>query len=165
MTTLFLDVDGVINANGALRPRAKGRATSDDGSEWTIVWSPRIVDLLRNRDWDLIWATTWQDAAVTDIAPLIDYGRHGAVLHPPVGVHPWPSIIWKRFAIQEWVATHQGEKWIHFDDENAEDVATSGYWYDWAQANNGYVAYINPAVGLTERTIHMATEWANGDER
>jgi len=115
-TRLYLDVDGVLNAQ---MPMGWGRLGNGyarvDGVEYKIRWAPAMIDALRSLDVELVWCTTWRDNAKVSLAPLIGWGEHGRVLHP-WEEDVWPSIDWKFPAIQDDQKASPS-RFIWIDDE------------------------------------------------
>ncbi len=124
---IFLDVDGVINAQAAnyeygLDPMGwrhldQGIATTPEGNRYRITWAPEMIAELNKLDVDIVWTTTWTTGAETQIAPLVGLELPSRVLVPlnnePVS---FPSINWKLEAVVDDQTTAPGPA-IWLDDE------------------------------------------------
>jgi hypothetical protein len=76
----LLDVDGVLNAatgtpdETAWPAWRTGRATAA-GGRWQITWAPPVIEAIRRihdtGSVDVLWLTTWEDAANESLAPLL----------------------------------------------------------------------------------------------
>lgn len=113
----YIDVDGVINANN---PQGWGRLQNGHAAGYKIRWAPAMVEALAALPVEHVWATTWQEEAVTAIAPLIGAGNHWPVLNPVSVPHPldW-SIVWKFEAVRS--EQNQDARFIWIDDEIADE--------------------------------------------
>lgn len=111
-TRMYLDVDGCINAFGyADAPESPWGAGSSGvastggdvgwslGTAYKIHWYQAMIEELRNLDIELVWLTTWRNAAPISIGTLINWGQQARVLHPIDGVSRFPSIYWKYEAL------------------------------------------------------------------
>lgn len=151
-TKLYLDVDGVINAEYAHKVWNIDTIQSDWAQaglagEYRIIWSQQMVDELFSLDLDLIWTTTWRDLARQSIAPLIGYGHNAPYLTNSVFIDEYtPSIVWK---LQE-VLTHQKanpSKFVWIDDEiDIED-------FNAMKNLGGLVLATDPNIGITPEHI------------
>lgn len=115
MTRLYLDVDGVINAS---MPIGWGKTRDGQAGGYTIRWAPALLNALVDLGVEIVWTTTWQEHAVTKLAPLLGFGSEFRYLSPPTQFvdWPWPSIEWKNAAIILDQAAHP-EPFIWVDDE------------------------------------------------
>lgn len=98
--TLFMDVDGCLNARSPFGWGARRTAVVTDtaGDRIRITWAPRLVEQLAALDVDLVFVTTWLEDATGVLADAIGWGSHARVLRPPAGL-TWPSIGWKADAV------------------------------------------------------------------
>lgn len=148
-TRIFLDVDGVINAQ---MPMGWGRLQNGhakaDGIEFRIRWAPNMVKGLFGMDAEIIWSTTWRQDAVNSLAPLIGYGADCDVLHPIFGETIFPSIDWKYPAILDYLHRNPGPA-IWLDDEIEPEMVE--YFSD-----RGWLAIpINSMIGIS--TVNAVT--------
>lgn len=145
---LYLDVDGVINAQmpfgwGRLQ---NGHGKDSEGYEFRIRWAPRMIEELTKLDVDLVWTTTWRSAAETAIAPLTGLTLPSRVLHPLSGVTTFPSIHWKLEAL---IADQRESPspFIWVDDEiGMRDMFV-------AEALNGLAISANPVIGISVANV------------
>ena len=144
-TRLYLDVDGVINAQ---MPMDWGKLCNGHAGGYSIRWAPRMVAELADLNVELVWTTTWRDEAVTELAPLIGWGEHGRVLHPAGGELIWPSIDWKFEAVlADQAASPSSFIWL--DDELEAEHKRHG----------GLVLTVPAALGITPRIMDMMRDW------
>lgn len=136
-TTLYLDVDGVLNAsfNGAKwgqGTRMAGVAEPKFDSfgapagirhRFNMLWNSRLVDALNTLDVDLAWLTTWRADAPGVVAPLMGINLKGRVLPPESGETTFPSIAWKVESLLDDLRHHETERFIWIDDEIDPSIA------------------------------------------
>lgn len=153
-TRLYLDVDGVINAQ---MPFGWGRLQNGHAHGYKIRWAPNMVEALASLDVELVWATTWKQYAALEIAPLIGFGHAARHLVPPARggafadeeYYGW-SIDWKFPAVQndqQWSPS----PFIWLDDEL--DVMHVEAFPD------ALVLPINSRVGITPTNIEQMREY------
>lgn len=140
MTRLFLDVDGVINAQ---MPYGWGRLSKGHAQGYRITWAPRMIDALASLPLDLTWCTTWTDKAASDIGGLIGWGQEAGYIP---SADEWSySIDWKFPAvIREHV---EGQRFVWIDDEIDGEMAV------WAENVGGLAIRTNPLTGITPQHI------------
>jgi len=147
-TRLYLDVDGVINAQ---MPYGWGKLAKGKAAGWRIRWAPRMIDALAAMDVELVWTTTWRDEAVTELAPLIGWGGHGRVLHPLDGDLIWPSIDWKFDAVRaDQIGNPSPYIWL--DDELEAQHKRHG----------GLVVTVPSVTGISPRLIDLMNTYIGG---
>lgn len=137
MTTIYLDVDGVLNAVTTASDRLR-KATGWEAWEtkpvnrWPILWAPELIaelnELAAREDVTFKWLTTWTDDAAKILSPAIGINGQGwEVLHGDQhawgGKHGW----WKLEAIRADVETTNPERFIWIDD----DLSMEGVALDW----------------------------------
>lgn len=140
MARLFLDVDGVINAQ---MPYGWGKLSSGNRQGYRISWAPGMVDALASLPLDLTWCTTWTDKAASDIGGLIGWGTEAGYIP---SADEWSySIDWKFPAV---MAEHvEGQKFVWIDDELEPNMIA------WAESVGGLAIKTNPLVGITPQQI------------
>lgn len=151
-TTIYLDVDGVLNAVGINAPTTTGWpgyvAKRVNGHK--ITYAPdlvgRINALAARDDVTIKWLTTWEHDAPRDLAPAIGlYGRDWEVL---TGFQDaWRGKNWwKLVAIDADVKANPGNRWVWLDD----DIAGEPDAIEWARRNHNGI-WISPQFrqGLT----------------
>lgn len=160
---LFLDVDGVINAQ--LNHFHWGKRASRRGTAqgFVIHWSDAMVDVLSSLDVELIWATTWREHAPTDIGLLTGYGLDARVLHPkldPDAETTFPSIEWKKEAIRAFLVEEPGP-WVQIDDELHYGHEE---WGRFATDNRGLIVGPNPLYGISPVNIERIRQFIQAQE-
>lgn len=120
LARLYLDIDGVINAN---MPLGWGKTEEGfafaQGQKYRIRWAPALIAALSELPVELVWTTTWRDDARLSFAELIGWGEHGRVLHPdlnPKAETTWPTIEWKMASV-EMDQFASRSSYVHIDDE------------------------------------------------
>lgn len=169
-TTIYLDVDGVLNAVSKKTP-----ALSLTGWEnwqtkpvngWPILYSPDMIDALNELadrdDVTFKWLTTWTDDAAQVLSPAIGiHGETWGVLHGDQ--HAWGGKQgwWKLEAIRADVATSSrgGKRFIWIDDDlSAEREAC-----DWLRARADVLG-VSPSIsrGLTRGDVESIRAFIAG---
>ncbi|MFF5109211.1 HAD domain-containing protein [Streptosporangium sp. NPDC000509] len=113
---LFLDVDGPLLPFGEDPQRAPRATAPDSGlARLTSETGRRLAAL----PCELVWATTWEDAANAEIAPRVGLPRLPVVSWPEsTGRHEredqWFGLCWKTRTLVEWA---DGRPFAWVDDE------------------------------------------------
>lgn len=152
---LFLDVDGPLLPFGE-GPAPEGRDTAPDShlARLTGEVGRRLAAL----PCDLVWATTWEDAANAEIAPRIGLPRLPVVHWPePSGEHEredgWFGLCWKTRTLVAWAA---GRPFAWVDDE------ITGADRDWVRAHHSGRAllhHVKPFRGLAGEDFAALGHW------
>lgn len=127
LPTLYIDVDGVVNANEPHQGwgKTKQGSASAEGFKYRIRWSPAMIERLSALKVRLIWATTWRRYAAQNIAPLVGWeeAAHASWLAPPKD-HDYdeyaPSLSWKVDALVADQIANGPTPVIWIDDELAD---------------------------------------------
>lgn len=147
-TTVYLDVDGVLNAVSKRTPSLK--ISGWDAWEtkpvngWPILYSPDMIvainELAARADVTFKWLTTWEDDAAKVLSPAIGInGQEWEVLHGDQ--HAWHGKDWwKLQAIRADVESSAG-KFIWIDD----DISAEGAAIAWVQSREDVLA-LSPAT-------------------
>lgn len=151
-TKLYLDIDGVINADYAhkywnIDTIQNDFASAGQAGEFRIIWSQQMVDELFALGMDLIWTTTWRDLARQSIAPLIGYGHTAPYLTNSMFIDEYtPSIVWK---LQEVLAHQKANpsKFVWIDDEIGISEMNA------VKNLGGLIIATDPNVGITPEHI------------
>ena len=161
LPTLFLDVDGVVNALARTRPHPWGvtdvvmASPSFTERAWPIYTSDKIGPALLGLGVNIVWLTTWKYDANTAISPLV-----GLPTDLPVGDKP------RRFSdFQGWktevVIEHLGiynHPVIWVDDE-----AIPMNFEQWAAEDFPHTEVLtvrtNPFTGLLPDEVEQIQEW------
>mgnify|MGYP001056017370 CR=1 FL=1 len=160
---ILIDVDGVLNRlgrkRGVDRPwfQAEGMC---DGETYPLVLNaqhgPKLLQLAEDTGAELVWATTWQEEANTQIAPLvglptlpaIDVERHRQLLGSDI-----PGVCRKTPYVAEYVGDRP---FVWFDDD------TTKWDQDYLSERCGgpfRLVYVDRWDGLTDLDFADATRW------
>ncbi|WP_280397358.1 HAD domain-containing protein [Nocardia carnea] len=152
---LFLDVDGPLLPFGE-SPRHEPRAAATDThlSRLNTELGRRLATL----PFSLVWATTWEDDANTELAPRLGLPELPVVHWPdstPAHEHEdrWFGLCWKTRTVVDWAAGHPFA-WI--DDEITEAD------HSWVRAHHPARAFlhrVDPARGLTDSDFTTLGQW------
>lgn len=161
-TRLYLDVDGVLNADLSKSPQhwgygLEGTATAD-GYDYKIRWAPELIErLYALEDVEIVWTTTWREDATKSLADLLGFGHSFRVLHPdrdPGADYQWPSIKWKIAAI-EAEQREDPSPFIHVDDE----IIGVPAWEGWVLIHGGLAISPHPLYGITRKHMDSIEEY------
>lgn len=168
-TTIYLDVDGVLNAVSKRTPAYKisgwehWETTPVRGSQ--ILFSPDMVaalnELAEHPDVTFKWLTDWEDRAAKSLSPAIGLrGMEWDVLHTDQKC--WRGRDWWKFqAIQGDAVASADRRFVWIDDEFSEEVEA----ITWA-AGRDDVLTVSPSTvrGLTRGDIDRIKEFAGVQE-
>jgi hypothetical protein len=151
-TTIYLDVDGVLNAVSMRVPTSTGwpgyEAKRVNG--YRIMYAPAVVDrinrLAERDDVTIKWLTTWEHDAAQILSPQIGLNGQGwEVLTGCQDAHSGRDW-WKLQAIDADVAAHPEDGFVWLDD----DIAAEPDAVEWARRRNNGI-WISPRMreGLT----------------
>lgn len=159
-TTIYLDIDGVLNAmsNRTPSPKFSGwddwETTTVNGRE--IMYSPDMVTALNQLaelpGVTIKWLTTWEDAAAKSLSPAIGIDGQGwEVLRGDQKCwrgREW----WKLQAIQADAAPNAKRGFVWIDD----DISTELEAITWAKSRSDVLA-ISPSTvqGLTRDDVEQ----------
>lgn len=166
---LLLDVDGPLNPWAA-----SNRGLPKNFRQWRIDgYKVRLArwhgERLRSLTdvFDLVWCTTWEHQANTDIGPrigldklpVIEFGKF-LPKEPPV-----PGLHWKTAVITAYSIAHQRPfAWV---DDEVDPVKDGMYFMQWG-GHPFLTMKIDPSTGLEEKHFVELREWAeevrNGTE-
>lgn len=161
---LLIDVDGPLN------PYAGSNTQLRKGKQYTMytiqgfqVWLRRWhgEQLLALTDvFDLVWATTWEHQANTDIGPKIGLPELPVIEFAKrlPDVPPEPGLHWKTAVIAAYALAHNRPfAWV--DDEVG--VKDGIYFVKWCR-DPFLTLKIDPITGLTDEHFTQLREWAEG---
>jgi hypothetical protein len=155
---LYLDLDGVINAQMPPWPDTMNGIATAEGHGYKIRWAPALIEEINALDVDLWYATTWRHHAVESFGPLVGLREATGIIHPeldPRAQTTFPSIHWKIPAIIQ----HQKESpspFIHIDDE----VGDVPGWRENAFDLYGGIALSPPShLGITQKQIAVVKQY------
>jgi hypothetical protein len=165
---LLVDIDGVVNA------------LLTEGSDWDHVFQIRTKDgrgpftirvptgtrerLERlEREFDMVWASTWMDQAATLLCPRLGIGAGWPYVDLTrevelVSTGIWETDTWKLPGVDRWAAdTFRPLAWI--DDDVGDDARS------WAEKRTALIAptivlETDPGSGLTDDEVATALDWA-----
>lgn len=152
---LFLDVDGPLLPFGD-DPAREGRNTAPGSrlSRLTLETGRRLAAL----PCDLVWATTWEEEANTELAarvglpwlPVVKWPDSSGEREPE---DQWFGLCWKTRALVEWAA---GRPFAWVDDEITDADR------DWVSAHHDGPAllhHVKPYRGLTDEDFTALDRW------
>jgi hypothetical protein len=152
---LFVDVDGVLSLFG-FTPDIRelpGPLHWVDGVAHCIPPSvgPRLVRLAD--DFELVWATGWEDRANEHLPHLLDLPFKSLPVLRFDGRAVFGSAHWKLDAIDEYA----GERPAAWIDDNIDEACAA--WAD-SRAAPTLIVETLPAVGLTDEHVDDLLHWA-----
>lgn len=165
-TTIYLDVDGVINAIGRTHPEPKHTGFPEYKSimanGYQIAYAPELITMLNalaaRDDVTIKWLTTWEHDAAKILSPLI--GLDGADWEVLTGdLHQWGGPDWwKLAAIRADVEATSPAAVVWIDD----DISLERQAMNWAR-NRDDVTLISPFAkyGLTTEDLTKIYRVAN----
>lgn len=155
---LLLDVDGPLNPYRA-KPskRPAGYTThrlAPDGHTYR-VWlnpehGPMLLGFAAEYDMELVWATTWEDAANRLIAPLIGLPTLPVIGWGYTGVH------WKFDAVQVYA---QGRPLAWLDDDFGRFPSERAWFEDRRVNTPTLLHHVDPAIGLRRDDLDAVAAW------
>lgn len=167
-TTVYLDVDGVLNAVSRRTPSVKITGWDDwkiqRVGRWPIHHSPAMIAelnaLAARDDVTFKWLTTWEDAAAEELSPAIGINGQGwEVLRGDQ--HAWHGRDWwKLQAIRADVEASDGN-FIWIDD----DISAERHAIEWAQGREDLLI-LSPATsqGVMRAELNFAKSFISATE-
>jgi hypothetical protein len=164
-TTIYLDVDGVLNAVSKRTPAA----TASGWDEWKtknvngfqIQFSHDMVsainELASNPDVTFKWLTTWEEDAANVLSPAIGInGQEWEVLSGDQ--HAWHGRDWwKLQAIQNDVLSTTPDRFVWIDD----DISAEREAINWSEGrDNGLWISPDARLGLTSAALAKVVSFA-----
>lgn len=155
---LMIDVDGPLNpwaATNSKRPKMYRRYRIDQYVVWLAREHGRELNGLADV-FDLVWCTTWEHQANTDIGPKIGLPKLPVIVFPNPHDRPNARLHWKTASIRVYV-DGRPFAWVddevsRWDEQYLQDVHESPV----------MLRKIDPAVGLTDTDFVELREWAEG---
>jgi len=159
-TTIYLDVDGVLNAVSKRTPSLKisgwDNWESKPVNSWPILFSPDMIaalnELAAHPDVTFKWLTTWEDDAAKVMSPAIGInGQDWDVLHGEQ--HGWRGRDWwKLQAIRDDAEVSEGRRFVWIDDDISAELEA----ITWVQGRDDVLA-ISPSTmqGLTRGDLEQ----------
>lgn len=154
---LLVDVDGVLNPFGRPKPDFRRYTCAIDGETYTVHLNPRhgamLMDLALRTKAELVWATTWEDAANEWIAPRIGLPRL-----PVIQVaQDKPSEVGEMFKTPHVADYVAGRPFVWFDDciFNEDEDYLRGH----QGVGEFLLIQVAPRAGLTSNHLATALEW------
>jgi hypothetical protein len=148
---LLLDIDGVLCPIGAGPGEPMCRLVVD---EWPIVFSEKLPSRMSglSERYQLVWATRWEHAANTSLAPVL--GLPELPLVSFAGTSARLGRTWKLAAVKRFVRDRP-MAWV--DDELGPDA------HVWAQkrAAPTLLLDVNPARGLAAAHVDLLIRFAD----
>jgi hypothetical protein len=169
----LLDVDGVVNAVTA-RPDETvwptwrtGWATAVGGI-WPITWAPAVVEAIVRVHAagvaDIWWLSTWREAAVTSLSPLVGLpempvaGQPGRISHGFVGSPAPTGTRWWKLAVARRLLDPYPHRPLVWTDDDLVHQADAR---EWAEQRPSPTMLIAPATdtGLTAEYLEAIEDF------
>lgn len=156
---LFLDVDGPLLPFG----EDPGRAPRDIVAHPPLAQlGPELGQRLTALRCALVWATTWEDEANTEIAPRLGLPRLPVVRWPDTSAEHehedrWFGLCWKTRTLVDWAA---GRPFAWIDDEITDADR------DWVRARHpgpALLHHVESYRGLGDSDFIALDRWRRGD--
>ncbi|WP_405162006.1 HAD domain-containing protein [Nocardia sp. NBC_01499] len=152
---LFLDVDGPLLPFGA-GPRPEPPSLTSIGHLARL--RPEVGLLLAALPCELVWATTWEKEANTEIAPRLGLPRLPVIAWPdPSDEHQhedqWFGLCWKTRTLVDWAA---GRPFAWVDDEITDSDR------DWVATHHqgrALLHHVEASRGLDDADFTVLGEW------
>ncbi|GLY70723.1 HAD domain-containing protein [Amycolatopsis taiwanensis] len=152
---LFLDIDGTLPPFGGDTSREPPGASVDS---YLDRLNPQVGLRLAALPCDLIWATTWEQEANTEMAPRLGL--------PPLPVVRWPEPSAEREREDQWFGLHwktrplvewaDGRPFIWVDDEITD---ADREWVFTHHHGRALLHHVAPSRGLTVEDITVLDHW------
>jgi len=157
---LLIDVDGVLNPFRRPGPEWVKTKCSVDGRSYNVLLNPghgkQLLDLAATVGCDLVWATTWEHDANTQIGPKV-----GLPHLPVIEVdrdnqhrHRYDDVRHKTPHVAEWV---QGRPFVWLDDYLTE--RDEAYLRDHAGVGDFLIIHVDEYAGVTDANLDEAAVW------
>lgn len=160
---LLIDVDGPLNPWAASGKKNQREGYRRYRIEQWVVYLKRshgraLMDL--TDVFDLVWCTTWEHQANTDIGPKIGLPTLPVIEFQKFlpGEPPQPGLHWKTAVIAAYAMAHD-RPFVWVDDEVS---VKDGFWFTMWCRQPFMTKKIDPAVGLADEDFTELREWAEG---
>ncbi|MEU3607952.1 HAD domain-containing protein [Streptomyces sp. NPDC035033] len=152
---LFLDIDGPLLPFGDGSRRGPSGTAAD---AHLMRLDPRVGPRLAALPCELVWATTWEEAANTDLAPLLGLPALPVVRWPAASgaeerEDRWFGLHWKTRTLVAWA---DGRPFVWVDDEVTDADR------DWVAAHHPAPALLHRVAssrGLTGEDFAVLDRW------
>lgn len=173
-TRIYIDVDGVINA---FHDSTIGWSHGDERNATVLGFKIRynsaliqtLNDLSEDKNFDMVWLTTWLDRAQNDLAPAIGLRHEWRVLTHPTAKpiwekydDPYSMTWWKLLAIQKDLEENPTDKFVWIDDEHMWRIGPHR-WVQDTHPGTGLTVGTNESSGLTEAQVCDIIDFINGE--
>jgi hypothetical protein len=152
---LFLDIDGTLLPFGDDTSREPPGAKADS---YLDRLNPQVGRGLAALPCDLIWATSWEQEANTEIAPRLGLPSLPVVHWPEPSAEreredKWFGLHWKTRPLVEWA---DGRPFIWVDDEVSD---ADREWVPTHHHARALLHQVAPSRGLTVKDITVLDHW------
>lgn len=170
-TTIFLDVDGVLNSYPVtgLRALTEGRRRVH-AWHYELHYRPSIVRALERiaaaDDAEIVWLSTWSHRCTEEIEPKLGFrGSYDVIPMPDDTQNRFaydPELWWKAIAVKEWIAEHPDDRFVWIDD----DLAAPATHRHFSELCPDRLLMVVPAFhkGLTKRHLRRIRRFAAGED-
>lgn len=171
-TTIYLDVDGVINACSDRPPREETQWTGDRKGPVTLAGSPVLfsVELVAGlnaiasrEDVTIKWLTSWEEHAAQVLAPAVGLnGTEWEVLRGVEFDDPMNWNWWKLDRIRADIAATRPQRVVWVDD----DVAFDPKALTWLLSPGRPLLHLSPrtAHGLTRNDLQLILDFLDSED-
>ncbi|MFE3545503.1 HAD domain-containing protein [Nocardia sp. NPDC059177] len=153
---MFLDVDGPLLPFGDGPGREPRRVVESDShfSRLSVEVGGRLAEL----PCQLVWATTWEDAANAEIAPRLGLPQLPVVRWPEPSAEDeredrWFGLCWKTRTLVDWAA---GRPFAWVDDEITDADRT---WVADRHRGTALLRHVESFRGLTGADLTALDHW------
>lgn len=170
-TTIYLDVDGVLNAvtkksDALVKATGWAQWETKPVNKYPILWAPELIESLNElagrEDVTFKWLTTWTHDAAKVLSPAIGInGQEWEVLdgdlHAWGGSRGW----WKLEAIRADVEATDPDQFIWIDDDLSAEVQALNW-----MSNRTNRLVVSPFVseGITRELLRLITAFIDEAE-
>lgn len=151
---ILLDVDGVLNAFRRPGPGWRSHRRSGFHLWLNPAHGPALLKLAAELDCELVWATTWEHTANSEIAPLVGLPELPVIEVGGPRQLPDTNVMWKTPAVADYVS---GRPFLWFDDD--VDLNDMAYLASHDNVGEFQLIVTDGDDGLTDQNLTEAAAW------